>query len=106
MQSALPSARKPHLLTISFDTDYDTPAVLRDYARRYMNPVSFENWEFATGSMEEIRKITSYFGLIYQKEAGQINHSMVTALIGSDGKLMHLYLRNEWTPKDILADLR
>jgi protein SCO1/2 len=106
MQSSLPTAKRPHLLTISFDVDYDTPAVLRDYARRCMNPVSFENWEFATGSMEEISKITAYFGLVYQKESGQIVHSMVTALIGPDGKLMHLYLRNEWKPKDILADLR
>jgi protein SCO1/2 len=106
VQSSLPAAKKPHLLTISFDTDYDTPAVLRDYARRYMNPVSFENWEFATGTIEEIRKITTYFGLVYRKESDQIVHSMVTALIGPDGKLMHLYLRNEWTPKDVLADLQ
>jgi protein SCO1 len=106
MQSAPPSAKKPHLLTISFDTDYDAPAVLRDYARGLMHPLSFENWEFATGSAEEIRKITSYFGLIYRKESGQITHSLVTALIGPDRKLMRLYHRNEWTPKDVLADLR
>jgi protein SCO1 len=103
---SLPPAKKPHLLTISFDSDYDTPAVLRDYARRYMNPLSFEDWEFATGSIDQIREITTYFGLIYRKESGQITHSLVTALIGPDGKLAHLYLRNEWKPKDVLADLR
>jgi protein SCO1 len=103
---SLPPSQKPHLLTISFDSDYDTPAVLRNYARRYMNPLSFEDWEFATGSMDQIRGITTYFGLIYRKESGQITHSLVTALIGPDGKLAHLYLRNEWTPKDVLADLR
>jgi protein SCO1 len=103
---SLPPAKKPHLLTISFDSDYDTPAVLRNYARRYMNPLSFEDWEFATGSMDQIKEITAYFGLIYRKESGQITHSLVTALIGPDGKLAHLYLRNEWTPKDVLADLR
>jgi protein SCO1/2 len=106
VQSSFPANEKPHLLTVSFDSDYDTPAVLRDYARRYMNPLSFDTWEFASGSMEEIRKITTYFGLVYRKESGQIAHSLVTALIGSDGKLMHLYLGNDWTPKDILADLR
>lgn len=30
-----------HLLTVSFDTDHDTPAVLRGYAGRYMHPVNF-----------------------------------------------------------------
>lgn len=103
---SLPSSKKPHLLTISFDADYDTPAVLRDYAKPYMNPVSFEDWEFATGSMDQIKEITTYFGLIYRKESGQISHSLVTALIGPDGKLAHLYLRNEWKPKDVLAELR
>jgi protein SCO1/2 len=106
VQSSFLADKKPHLLTISFDSDYDTPAVLRDYAKRYMNPPSFDTWEFASGSTEEIQKITTYFGLVYRKESGQIVHSLVTALIGSDGKLMHLYLGNEWTPKDILADLR
>jgi protein SCO1/2 len=103
---SLPSSKKPHLLTISFDSDYDTPAVLRDYARRYMNPLSFEDWEFATGSAGQIKESTTYFGLIYRKESGQITHSLVTALIGPDGKLAHLYLRNDWTPKDVLAELR
>jgi protein SCO1 len=103
---SLPPSKKPHLLTISFDTEYDTPAVLRDYARRYMNPLSFTDWEFATGSMDQIKEITTYFGLILRKESGQIVHSLVTALIGPDGKLVHLYLRNEWKPTDVLADLK
>jgi protein SCO1/2 len=106
LQSMALSDRIPHLLTISFDTDYDTPAVLRDYAARYMNPVAFGKWEFATGSPEEIKRITSYFGLVYSKESGQIIHSLVTALIGADGKLARLYLGNQWTPRQILDEFR
>jgi protein SCO1 len=106
LQSLSPAAGKPHLMTVSFDTDYDTPAVLREYARRYMNPVSFDDWEFATGTAEEIIKITSYFGLSFQRDSGQIVHTLVTALIGPDGKLIHLYLGNGWTPKQVLAQLK
>ncbi len=100
------SGRGPHLLTISFDTDHDTPAVLREYARRYMNPPDHEIWEFATGSPEDIRKITGYFGLIYREESGQFAHTLVTALIGSDGKIRQLYQGNRWTPSQVLAELR
>jgi protein SCO1/2 len=71
-----------------------------------MNPVTFADWEFATGSEEEIKEITSYFGLAYQRESGQIIHSLVTALIGPDGRLVHIYAGNQWTPKQLLADLR
>jgi protein SCO1/2 len=51
------SNRKPHLLSISFDTDYDKPAVLREYAGRYMHPTVFSRWEFATGSPEELKQV-------------------------------------------------
>jgi protein SCO1/2 len=95
---------KPHLLTISFDTDFDTPAVLRSYAGRYMNPVNSQDWEFAAGSSDEIKKITGYFGLSYWKESGQITHNLVTALIGPDGKLVRLYKGKEWTPNQVVAE--
>jgi protein SCO1 len=96
---------KPHLLTISFDAEFDTPAVLRSYAERYMHPAKYQEWEFATGSPEEIKKITGYFGLSYWKESNQIVHTLVTALISSDGRLERLYKGKEWTPKQALADL-
>jgi protein SCO1/2 len=98
------SDRKPRLLTISFDTEYDTPPVLRAYAARYMNPVDFDEWGFATGSPDEIKEIAGYFGLTYIKESDQFMHSLVAALISSDGILEDLYLNNEWTPDEIVAE--
>jgi protein SCO1/2 len=106
VQSMPPSDRTPHLLSISFDYEYDTPQVLRKYAQRYMNPLDFQNWEFATGSSDQIKKITGYFGLILRKENNQIVHSLVTALIGPDGKLVHLYLHNDWKPEEVLTRLK
>ena len=100
------SGQKPHLLTVSFDTEFDTPRVLREYARRYMDPPDFMTWEFATGSQEDIRNITGFFGLMYQKESGQIVHTLVTALIGPDGKIQQIYQGNRWTPGQVLAELR
>ena len=105
LQSVPESGDKPRLLTVSFDTEHDTPPVLREYAGRYMNPTDFSEWEFATGSPEQIKEITGYFGLSYYKESDQIIHSLVTALIGPAGKLEHLYLGNQWTPSQVLADL-
>jgi protein SCO1/2 len=106
LKSATPAGGKPHLLTISFDTEFDTPSVLRDYARRYMNPPDFAQWEFATGSQDDIKKITSYFGLTYRPESGQITHNLVTALIGPDGKIKRLYQGKEWTPAQVLAEFK
>jgi protein SCO1/2 len=106
LKSVAKAGQKPHLLTVSFDTEYDTPAVLREYARRYMNPPDFGAWEFATGSPEDIKNIAGHFGLIYRKESGQITHSLVTALIGADGKLKQIFQGNEWTPSLVLNAFR
>jgi protein SCO1/2 len=105
LESMPPSEKIPHLLTVSFDSEYDTPAVLRKFAQRYMNPLDFQSWEFATGSWDEIRKITGHFGLIFRKEKNQIVHSLVTALIGPDGRLVKIYLHNDWKPEEVLSQL-
>jgi protein SCO1/2 len=44
---------KTHLLTISFDPDYDTPKVMRSYGASHSEKYSdetFQHWEFLTGS--------------------------------------------------------
>ena len=100
---------KTHLLSVSFDSSYDTPAVLKSYGaaytERYMDE-KFEHWEFASGSVEEVKAITKFFGLQYESKSDQIVHSMVTAIISPDGKVFKIYTYNEWRPDDVLADLR
>ncbi len=106
LKSSSQTGPKPHLLTISFDPDHDKPAVLRDYAQRFMRPPDYDLWEFATGSGEEVRSITGYFGLTYRPESGHITHNLVTALIGPDGKLQRLYQGKEWTSAQLLAEFK
>ncbi len=102
---------KTHLLSISFDPDYDTPKVLRSYGAAYTGKYSdetFAHWEFASGSADEVKGIAQYFGLrYYQADSGeqQVIHSLRTALIGPDGKIVKVYRGNEWKPEEILKDL-
>lgn len=105
--------QKTHLLSISFDPDYDTPKVLRSYGashtERYSDE-SFPHWEFATGSSDEVKGIAQFFGMRYyhDTESGedQVIHSLRTAVISPEGKLAKLYRGNEWKPEEILADLK
>ena len=106
LESLPESDLRPRLMSISFDTEYDTPEVLRAYAAHYMKPLDFEDWGFATGSSDEIREIAGYFGLSYIRESDQIVHSLVTALVDSNCVLQKLYLGNEWTPRQILAEFQ
>ena len=101
-----------HLLTISFDADYDTPKVMRSYGASHTGRYSdetFAHWEFATGSTDEVKGIAQFFGMRYYQDTAsgneQVIHSLRTAVIGPDGKLYKLYRGNEWKPAEIVADM-
>jgi protein SCO1/2 len=93
--------------TISFDPEFDKPQVLRGYGTAYAGGTeAFKQWEFASGSPEDVKKIAMFFGLTYWQETGQIIHSLRTALIAPDGKLAQLYHGNDWRPRQVLAQLK
>lgn len=103
---------KTHLLSVSFDPAYDTPKVLRSYGAAHTGKYSDENfahWEFASGSADEVKGIAQFFGLRYTKDSetgqDQIVHSLRTALIGPDGKVVKAYRGNEWKPDEVLKDI-
>jgi len=103
---------RTHLLSISFDPEYDTPKVLRSYGAAYTGKYSdetFAHWEFASGSADELKGLAEFFGLTYTKGASgqdQIVHSLRTALIGPDGKIVKVYRGNEWKPDEVLQELQ
>ncbi|HKV38760.1 MAG TPA: SCO family protein [Blastocatellia bacterium] len=96
---------KTHLLSITIDPDYDTPVVMRAYGATFAGG-NFNHWEFATGSLKEVKAVADYFGLRYWQEKGQIIHALRTAVISPDGKMVKLYRGNEWKPADIIHDLQ
>jgi protein SCO1/2 len=100
---------KTHLLSISFDSQYDTPKVLRNYARAFVTdrgPRTFEHWEFGTVPAAEKNEVTKLFDVFVTQEQGQITHSMSTAILSPDGRVYKSYSGNDWRPADVLADLQ
>ncbi|MDQ6654069.1 MAG: SCO family protein, partial [Acidobacteriota bacterium] len=104
---------KTHLLSISFDPEYDTPKVLRSYGAAFTGKYSDENfahWEFASGTADEVKGIAQFFGMRYfrdeQSGTDQVVHSLRTAVIGPGSRIVKVYRGNEWKPDEVLADLR
>ena len=96
-----------HLLSISIDPKYDTPAVLRAYGLNCAGKLHpFDHWEFATGTPDQVRRVAEFFGLKYWTDNGQIVHALVTALIGPSGKVVQIYRGNDWQPAQVVNDLR
>jgi len=103
---------KVRLLSISFDPENDTPAKLRQYGQGYLgNQASpdFTIWQLAVGSDDEVRKVAGFFGLDYRLDENNkavITHNLRTAVVSPDGKVIKVYAGNEWTPAQLLNDLK
>lgn len=104
---------KTHLLSVTFDPDYDTAKVMRSYGASHTGRYSdeaFKHWEFATGTPDEIKRFAEYFGVRSFKDSAtgkeELIHSLRTAVIDPQGKVVKLYRGNEWKPADIAADLK
>ena len=99
---------KTHLLTVSFDHEYDHPAILQEYARTKIpeHSGSFEHWELATGSKEEILAITKFFGLTYVLNLDNFVHSLRTGVIDPEGRLSEVYRGNDWEPNEVFVALQ
>jgi protein SCO1 len=100
---------RTHLLSISFDPEYDTPKVLRSYGAAHTGKFASENfqhWEFATGTPDEVKGVAQFFGLRYYQATDQIVHSLSTAIITPDGKVYKIYRENKWKPEEVLSDMQ
>jgi protein SCO1 len=101
---------KTHLLSVSFDPEHDTPDRLRAYGAQYMGSDAkdaFSHWDFATGTQDEVTEMAKYFDVgVTQGENDTINHTLSTTLIGPDGKVAQFYPGNEWTPAQVVADVK
>jgi len=95
---------KTRLLSITVDPEYDTPKVLREYAARRSDDST--QWDYATGTKDEVKQIATYFGMQYWPDGDQVVHSLRTAIVGADGRLVKLYRGNEWKPDEIVRELR
>jgi protein SCO1/2 len=95
------------LLSISFDPDFDTPAILAEHARRVgADPGT---WDFVTGSRDDIDTFAGRFGVAVLRqdpEQQEIVHNLRTAVVDGDGRLRTIFNGNDWTPSDLFAALK
>jgi protein SCO1/2 len=98
-----------HLLSISFDPKYDTPAVLKSYGSAYTGRYvheTFQHWDFAAPTLAELPKMEQYFDLgVTPGPNGILQHSLATLVVGKDGKVVAFYPTNDWAIADVLAKI-
>ena len=108
VQNAIRDASGPmgeaRLLSISFDPEFDTPAVLKETAKHeHADPAI---WSFATAPKPQIDQLTKSFAVAVQPEAGTISHSLATALVDANGRITEIWRGNGWKPGEVIEKLR
>ena len=93
-----------HLLSISFDPEYDTPARMTEYAKRYTRDAA--KWSFATGEKSDIEAFTEQLGLVFLSRNGTIEHNLRTAIINPNGKLRQVVIGNEWDVDEFIVEMK
>ena len=102
-----PALKKVHLVSVSFDPITDTPPVLKKHARAL--DADLRRWTFLTGDRDDIDQFAARFGMSVtraQNNPLDITHTLRTAIVDADGKLVKVYTGNEWTPEKVLMDLK
>src|ERR1044071_9509821 len=92
------------LLTISFDPDFDKPAVLKSYAERYKYEPSHST--FATGALIDITALAEQVGLTFwHDETGNISHNLRTVVVDAAGRVRKIYTGNQWNSSELVQEL-
>jgi cytochrome oxidase Cu insertion factor (SCO1/SenC/PrrC family) len=93
-----------HLLEITLDPAYDTPAVLRAYGRAA--GADGDRWTLATGQPSALAAFAERAGLYVDRpRPGVILHTDAV-LIARDGLLERTYGGNDWTAAGVAAEAR
>lgn len=95
---------KWHLLTISFDPKFDTPKVLKDYAKTYNADLT--TWDFATDSLSTIYKLADGLGLTFSDDEGLIAHNLRTVLLDKEGRVVKIINGNEWKAEEVAREIK
>jgi protein SCO1/2 len=73
---------------ISFDTEQDTPAALKEYRHAWDLPS--DNWTLLSGKPDDVLELAVLLGVKYKQDAnGQFAHSNVISVLNAKGEIVH-----------------
>jgi protein SCO1/2 len=78
-----------HFVSISFDTEFDTPEMLRAYGRLYgYDPA---HWSFLTGPKDKVAELAKLCGMQIEPDGYTFNHNFRTLIIDAAGHLQMIF---------------
>ncbi|HEY5233531.1 MAG TPA: SCO family protein [Verrucomicrobiae bacterium] len=92
-----------HFLSVSFDTEFDSPEMLKAYGQSYgYDPA---HWSFLTGPADEIAELAQGSGVSYKSAGGTFNHNFRTLIIDAAGHLQMIFPTSGDLSDQIVAEI-
>jgi len=92
-----------HLIALTFDPEFDSPAVLRAYGQAYGQDTN--RWSLLATSPTNTARVAQLFGLNYVREGGTINHDFRTVIIDAAGDVQAVWPIGGDTTDMLVAEL-
>jgi len=93
------------LLCISFDSEFDRPAVLAGYARAYRGDDT-NHWLFASASAATLKSLAPQLDLVVQQDGPGFSHNLRTVVLDTQGRIHRQFDGNRWTAEQLATALR
>lgn len=89
-----------NFLCVSFDAEFDSPAVLRNqaFAYRGTNPTG---WLFASASQAVLEDLAPAIDLTVMREGASFSHNLRTLVLDPQGRIFKQFDGNRWTPEEL-----
>ncbi|WP_445665870.1 SCO family protein [Fodinibius sp. AD559] len=92
-----------NVLAVSFDTENDTPEVLREYAE--YEQLNVPGWHFLTADDASVRTLAMMLGVQYSKKSdGHFAHSNLVTVLDEEGRIVQR-VEGLNQPMDTAADV-
>jgi protein SCO1 len=106
LESMIPQGGTPtnwHFLSISFDTDFDSPEMLKAYGESYAYDPA--HWSFLTGPPDKIAELARGSGASYELDDGTFNHNFRTLIVDANGRLQMVFPTGGNLSEQIVAEI-
>ena len=104
--SASPHAPdKYQLLTVSFDSAYDTPEILNAYGKQFGQ--NSDNWNLLTSpDQKSIRSLGQSVGLMFNTSQKSIfAHNLRTVVLDRNAVITKIFTDETWQPEELASEL-
>ena len=95
---------KVTLVSVTFDPDYDTGAVLSAYAQAH--GADLASWQFWRGTAADTERLMGAFNAMAMEAGDEFRHNMRSVILRPDGSLSRVLRDSTWNVEDAAAHLR